>query len=78
MIGTWSHMLNEQETLSELRRLINAQSRALQGRLSDVVLVQCTLRAERIKQLFEAVRHESSQPALASTKPSIPHQTENR
>ena len=66
-------MLKEQETLSELRRLINAQSRTLQGRLSDFDLIQCTLRAERIKQLLEAVLQESSQPALATTKPSIPH-----
>ena len=66
-------MLKEQKTLSELRRLINAQSRTLEGRLSDVDLIRYTLRAERIKELFEALGHESSQPALAATKPSIPH-----
>ena len=55
-------MVKEQETLAELRRLINEQFRTLQGRLSDAHLIQCSLRAERIKQLFDAVRRSSSQP----------------
>jgi hypothetical protein len=65
----WS---KEQETLAEVRRLIDEQFRALQGRLSDANLFQCTLRAELIKQLLEAVRHSSSQPALVSPKPPTP------
>ena len=67
--ATW---VKEQETLTEVRRLINEQFRTLQGRLSDADLIQCTLRAERIKQLFEAVRHSSSQPALVSSEPPTP------
>jgi len=35
----------EQETLADVRRLINEQFRTLQGRLSDTDLIQCTLRA---------------------------------
>ena len=66
-----SHIVEEQETLPEVRRLINEQSRALQGRLSNTDLIQCTLRAERIKQLFEMVRHSSGQPALLS--PRLPN-----
>ena len=65
----WS---KEQETLAEVRRLIDAQFRALQGRLSEDNLIQCTLRAEQIKQLLEAVRHSSSQPALEPPKPPAP------
>jgi len=52
-------MVKEQETLADVRRLINEQFRMLQGRLSDADLIQCTLRAERIKQLLEAVQHSS-------------------
>lgn len=55
-------MVKKEDTLAEVRRLINEQSRSLQGRLSDADLIQCTLRAERIKQLFEAVNQSSSQP----------------
>jgi hypothetical protein len=65
-------MVKEQEALAEMRRLINEQSRALQGRLSDADLIQCTLRAERIKQLFEAARHSSGQPGLVSPRPPTP------
>jgi hypothetical protein len=52
----------EQETLADVRRLINEQFRTLQGRLSDADLIQCTLRAERIKQLLEANRLNGSVP----------------
>jgi hypothetical protein len=62
----------EQETLAEVRRLIDEQFRTLQGRLQDADLIQCTLRAERIKQLLEAVRQSPSQPALVSPKPPTP------
>jgi hypothetical protein len=65
----WS---KEQETLAEVRRLIDEQFRTLQGRLQDADLIQCTLRAERIKRLLEAVRQSSSQPALVSPKPPAP------
>jgi hypothetical protein len=65
----WS---KEQETLAEVRRLIDEQFRTLQGRLQDADLIQCTLRAERIKRLLEAVRQSSSQPALVSPKPPTP------
>ncbi len=65
-------MVKEQETLTEVGRLINEQSRLLQGRLSDADLIQCTLRAERINQLLESVRHSSSQPPLVSPKWPIP------
>jgi len=65
----WS---KEQETLAEVRRLIDEQFRTLQGRLLDADLIQCTLRAERIKRLLEAVRQSSSQPALVSPKPPTP------
>jgi hypothetical protein len=44
----------------------------LQGRLSDADLAHCTARAEQIKQLIEAARRSSSQPALASPKPPTP------
>jgi len=60
------------EVLADVRRLINEQFRALQGRLSDADLTQCTLRAERIKQLLEAVRHSSSQPALVPPERPTP------
>jgi hypothetical protein len=65
-------MTNEQETLTEARRLINKQFRTLQVRLSDADLIQCTLRAERINQLLEAARNLSSQPPLLSPKRPIP------
>jgi len=51
--------LTAETTLVELCLLINDQFRMLQGRLSDADLIQCTLRAERIKQLLEAVQHSS-------------------
>jgi hypothetical protein len=38
-IRTWSHIVKEQETLVEVRRLINEQIRTLQGRLSDAGLI---------------------------------------
>jgi hypothetical protein len=63
-------MVTEQETLADVRRLINEQSRMLQGRLSDADLIQCALRAERIKQLLEAVQHSSSPPTLSPEPPT--------
>jgi hypothetical protein len=65
-------MVKEQETLADVRRLINEQFRMLQGRLSDADLIQCTLRAERIRQLLEAVQHSSSPPTLVSPEPPAP------
>jgi len=62
-------MVKGQETLAEVRRLINEQFRSLRGRLSEADLIRCTLRAERIKQLFEAVQQSSSQSAVVSPKP---------
>ena len=64
--------LTAETTLVELCLLINDQFRMLQGRLSDADLIQCTLRAERIKQLLEAVQHSSSQPTLVSPEPPTP------
>jgi hypothetical protein len=65
-------MIKEREPLAEVLILINDQFRMLQGRLSDADLTQCTSRAERIKQLIEAARRPSSQPALLSPKPPNP------
>jgi hypothetical protein len=65
-------MIKERETLAEVLILINEQFRMLQGRLSDADLTQCTARAEQIKQLLEAARRPSSQPAVVSPKPPTP------
>jgi hypothetical protein len=58
------------DTLVELRVLINDQFRMLQGRLSDADLVQCNSRAEQIKQLLDAARHPSGQPLLSPKPPT--------
>lgn len=65
-------MIKERETLAEVLILINDQFRMLEGRLSDADLTHCTARAEQIKQLIEAARRSSSQPALVSPEPPTP------
>jgi hypothetical protein len=65
-------MIKERETLAEVHILINEQFRMLQGRLSDADLTHCAARAEQIKQLLEAARRSSSQPALVFPKPPNP------
>lgn len=65
-------MVKEREIFAEVLILINEQFRMLQGRLTDADLTQCTSRAEQIKQLLEAARRSSSQPALVSPKPPTP------
>jgi hypothetical protein len=57
-------------TLVELCRLINAQFRMLQGRLSDADLSLCNSRAEEIRQLLKAARHLSGQPLLSPRLPT--------
>jgi hypothetical protein len=67
----------EQETLADVRRLINEQFRTLQGRLSDADLIQCTLRAARIKQLLEAIRLDcSGGTALPACKLTVDKKTQ--
>lgn len=48
----------EREILSEVSRLIEEQTRALQGRLSGHVAAQCEERSNRIRNLLQQVSRD--------------------
>lgn len=48
----------EREILSEVSRLIEEQTRALQGRLSSHVAAQCEERSYRIRNLLQQVSRD--------------------